>query len=458
MSGRRRRCAGGPEHACVGAYAMVTPLRAPRRGTRLSSGGRLADLPGSGRRSRPSWPFPIASPPCGRGARMDAGHLAALSIIELAPLDGALPDPAPGPLALTLARAGQPGCAVGRLRHRFRGLGPASDGLGAADLRTTVLPVTSDPMLRVRRGSRSGWARARPRTVTLRLPAVKEARDERRRGQGHAVPPRAVQAAPRARRRRGIVSSALAADGVGSGPLPRRHPSHARSSIGEDSAVVPSGGSPDRERRRRGLLDRNAPRREGRAASHFLTRPSRRREAVSGRSSEQRPRRHPPRHSPWLRPGPGHSPPGCAGAGGFPLRRATPDVWAVPTALDLLTRGECLLVFPEGGVNRGGHLRPGFSGAGYLALRPGVTVIPAVIWNTQLMRGPARVRFGPAIAMDDLRDSPRPGRNRRATERLMEVLAGMVPLVGGQRSRRRPGRRGSRPPAGGVRSGADMER
>jgi 1-acyl-sn-glycerol-3-phosphate acyltransferase len=118
-------------------------------------------------------------------------------------------------------------------------------------------------------------------------------------------------------------------------------------------------------------------------------------------------------------------------SGGFPVRRATPDVWAVRTALDLLTRGECLLVFPEGGVNRGGHLRPGFSGAGYLALRPGVTVIPAVIWNTQLMRGPARVRFGPAIAMDDLRDSPRPGRNRRATERLMEVLAGMVPLVGG---------------------------
>jgi len=33
--------------------------------------------------------------------------------------------------------------------------------------------------------------------------------------------------------------------------------------------------------------------------------------------------------------------------------------------------------------------------------------------------------------MDELRASPRPGRNRRATERIMEALAEMVPLVGG---------------------------
>jgi 1-acyl-sn-glycerol-3-phosphate acyltransferase len=118
-------------------------------------------------------------------------------------------------------------------------------------------------------------------------------------------------------------------------------------------------------------------------------------------------------------------------SGGFPVRRGTPDVWAVRTARDLMERGECLLVFPEGSVNREGVLRPGFSGAGYLAVQPGVTVIPAVIWNTQLMRGPARVRFGPPIPMDDLRASPRPGRNRRASARIMEVLAEMVPQVGG---------------------------
>lgn len=118
-------------------------------------------------------------------------------------------------------------------------------------------------------------------------------------------------------------------------------------------------------------------------------------------------------------------------SGGFPVRRATPDVWAVRTARDILTAGGCLLMFPEGSVNREGLLRPGFSGAGYLALQPDVTVVPAAIWNTQLMKGPARVRFGAPIPMDDLRTLPRPGRNRRAAERIMGVLAEMVPLVGG---------------------------
>jgi 1-acyl-sn-glycerol-3-phosphate acyltransferase len=124
--------------------------------------------------------------------------------------------------------------------------------------------------------------------------------------------------------------------------------------------------------------------------------------------------------APWLRR-----------SGGFPVRRASPDVWAVRTARDLLAGGECLMVFPEGGVTRSGHMRPGFSGAGYLALQPDVVVVPAAIWNTQLLRGPVRVRFGPPIPMEDLRASARPGRNRRATERIMETLAEMIPTVGG---------------------------
>ena len=117
--------------------------------------------------------------------------------------------------------------------------------------------------------------------------------------------------------------------------------------------------------------------------------------------------------------------------GGFPVRRASPDVWAVRTGRDLLAAGESLLVFPEGGVTRTGHMAPGFAGAGYFATRPDVTVIPAAIWDSQMLKGPVRVRFDAPIPMDDIRESPRPGRNRRAVDRIMWHLSGMVPLVGG---------------------------
>ncbi len=117
--------------------------------------------------------------------------------------------------------------------------------------------------------------------------------------------------------------------------------------------------------------------------------------------------------------------------GGFPVRRHSPDVWSVRMGRDLLARGESLLIFPEGGVTRTGRMSPAFAGAGYFATRPDVTVVPAAIWDSQMLRGPVRVRFGEPIAMDDIRDSPRAGRNRRAVERIMWHLTGMVPLVGG---------------------------
>lgn len=117
--------------------------------------------------------------------------------------------------------------------------------------------------------------------------------------------------------------------------------------------------------------------------------------------------------------------------GGWPVRRGSADVWAVRTGLDILSRGEAMLIFPEGGVTRTGHMSPGFSGAGFFATRENVTVVPAVIWDSQMLKGPVRIRFGPEIPMDDIRESPRPGRNRRAVDRIMCTLSGMVPLVGG---------------------------
>lgn len=114
----------------------------------------------------------------------------------------------------------------------------------------------------------------------------------------------------------------------------------------------------------------------------------------------------------------------------FPIRRGVGDVSAIKHALSVLERGECLVVFPEGHVSRTGHMRRGHPGAGMFAQRPGVTVIPAVCWDTQLFRGPARVVFGPPVDVSNLSGTSRKARNREATDRIMTALCGMAIAVG----------------------------
>jgi 1-acyl-sn-glycerol-3-phosphate acyltransferase len=114
----------------------------------------------------------------------------------------------------------------------------------------------------------------------------------------------------------------------------------------------------------------------------------------------------------------------------FPIRRGVGDVSAIRHALGLLERGECIVIFPEGHVSRTGHMRRGHPGAGMFAQRPGVTVIPAVCWDTQLFRGPVRVTFGPPIDMSGLTGTSRKARNREATDRIMTVLCDMAIRAG----------------------------
>jgi 1-acyl-sn-glycerol-3-phosphate acyltransferase len=116
----------------------------------------------------------------------------------------------------------------------------------------------------------------------------------------------------------------------------------------------------------------------------------------------------------------------------IPLDRSKPsDITCVRSACDLLDRGDAVVVFPEGHVSRAGTMRRGAPGAGFFGLRPGVTVVPAVAWNTQLFRGPARVLFGPPIDLSGIEAPTRHERNRLATDRVMTVLAELLPRVGG---------------------------
>lgn len=119
------------------------------------------------------------------------------------------------------------------------------------------------------------------------------------------------------------------------------------------------------------------------------------------------------------------------GLGAFPVVRDSADHSAIRTARRLLEAGEAVGVFPEGRVTRSGLMRPGAPGIGLLALVPGVSVVPAVVWGTQRFRGPVRIRYGPPVDLSGLDGGSRSARRRAAAERIMAALAALVPTVGG---------------------------
>ena len=117
--------------------------------------------------------------------------------------------------------------------------------------------------------------------------------------------------------------------------------------------------------------------------------------------------------------------------GAFPVERGGADRRALRLSREILSRGDMLLMFPEGKRYTDGRLRPGLSGAGSLALIPGVTVIPAAIWGSHRFGHKARVAFGPPLDMSDIDDGPRAARSRRAVDRMMAAIAGLIPEAGG---------------------------
>ncbi len=103
--------------------------------------------------------------------------------------------------------------------------------------------------------------------------------------------------------------------------------------------------------------------------------------------------------------------------GTFPVDRERGDIGAVRRALGLLKRGNPVMLFPEGTRSHTHALARPLPGAGYLALKAGVPVLPVGLSGsehvhiTRLPTGPAkriRLRIGKPFSLD-----PPEGLNRR---------------------------------------------
>jgi 1-acyl-sn-glycerol-3-phosphate acyltransferase len=66
----------------------------------------------------------------------------------------------------------------------------------------------------------------------------------------------------------------------------------------------------------------------------------------------------------------------------IPLNRGAVDATALKRSLKALKAGALLIVFPEGGINPTGELRPFHRGAAMLAARAGAPIIPVAIQGT----------------------------------------------------------------------------
>jgi 1-acyl-sn-glycerol-3-phosphate acyltransferase len=79
--------------------------------------------------------------------------------------------------------------------------------------------------------------------------------------------------------------------------------------------------------------------------------------------------------------------------GAFPVRRGHRDAEAFKTADAILARGDCMLIYCEGGRSRSGDLGEPRPGIGRVALRSGVPVVPMAIHGSAGVRSWRRLRF-----------------------------------------------------------------
>jgi 1-acyl-sn-glycerol-3-phosphate acyltransferase len=97
--------------------------------------------------------------------------------------------------------------------------------------------------------------------------------------------------------------------------------------------------------------------------------------------------------------------------GTFPVKRGQNDTESIRKALDILTQGEALLIFPEGIRGNGIQLNPINPGVAMLAKRTGAQILPVGIIGThiawpagakKIQRAPMTVIFGKPFSYEEV--------------------------------------------------------
>ncbi len=87
--------------------------------------------------------------------------------------------------------------------------------------------------------------------------------------------------------------------------------------------------------------------------------------------------------------------------GQFPVRRGTVDRSAIKKAIEILSGGGALGIFPEGTRRKNGDANPALTGVAYFAAKSGAQVVPVGITLGNGIRPSACVKFGRPMTFDN---------------------------------------------------------
>ena len=121
--------------------------------------------------------------------------------------------------------------------------------------------------------------------------------------------------------------------------------------------------------------------------------------------------------------------------GAFPVHQRAADRQALRTAVEYLSKGEVVGMFPEGQRMLDGKLGEALPGVGMIALRAKVPVIPAALINTNKLLPPhhilprfsrVKVIYGKPVPLEDLHDQSGREAVEEVGKRIMAAIGALI--------------------------------
>jgi 1-acyl-sn-glycerol-3-phosphate acyltransferase len=126
-----------------------------------------------------------------------------------------------------------------------------------------------------------------------------------------------------------------------------------------------------------------------------------------------------------------------SGYNAFPVVRHSPDRTSLKQALAILRRGHVLMMYPEGTRSTDLQMHRPYAGAGFLARKSAVPIVPVAVWGSEgvLPTGASwprhdsdvHIRFGDPFFLPERNPDGTPMSHQQSADHMMSRVAAMLP-------------------------------